>query len=304
MIFYSPIQWLARFAIKTAVRHLGLNTILVSAITMLYHASIHAIRDVGIIPTLRVLWALRRLINKDNIRILTATSLANRLLTNNNLNGHAVQLIAAAAGPVWRFFVKDCLYTLRVYNIFLMGWVLSLFKPILYKVLRFSFGVVIASLGVLYNETLSGLQSFKSLAIYIIENLEDLTNFKLPRPSDIGVSNTNFILTGLGIIIGGAALALSGLLIFDYFKHDTVTNTPILNGTLDPIYNIWNTVSDYAKTIKQALSIHSFVKSIYNDTLGSIFRPQHTPIIIITPPTPTVVQDDDDDFDLNVPGMA
>ena len=59
LILFSPIQFLSTYAVKFLVKRLGLHNLTVSLITALYLTARSTVSKVDIIPTFRVLIALR-----------------------------------------------------------------------------------------------------------------------------------------------------------------------------------------------------------------------------------------------------
>ena len=95
MIFTNPIITLARFGVRQTLRTLGLSVSYTELFTALYNVTRTLSRTVGILPTLTVVWNLRRYITHDFPMVRTILS------SNTRLNQHVVQTILNTVQPYW-----------------------------------------------------------------------------------------------------------------------------------------------------------------------------------------------------------
>lgn len=62
---------------------------------------------------------------------------------------------------------------------------ISTVRPFTFKIFRFSFGLLLSSIGILWSESLSAISGLQEFSNYLITFLENNTSFKIPRIGDI-----------------------------------------------------------------------------------------------------------------------
>lgn len=134
-------------------------------------------RQVGIVPTVRVLLALRRYIPLAPDRLTMADG-----SLYNTLNRIAVNSILTTILPMWKpILERNANGFSIVYEFFLLGIFMSLFKPLTFMFTMFIFGLILGSIGILFNDSLSNLSYLKHTANFVVDKLESYTNFKVPK---------------------------------------------------------------------------------------------------------------------------
>jgi len=86
MLFSRPTFFLGRFLIKGLIRILRIDSIFMRVFTALFASTSSLIFSVGLVPTFRVLWALRSYIRSAT----PLTNLRVALTGFTNLNSHAI----------------------------------------------------------------------------------------------------------------------------------------------------------------------------------------------------------------------
>lgn len=154
-MFFSPIQWLSTLIVKKIVHKLKIDISAINFITNLYHNFINSTRNVGLIPTLRVLRRLKEIINKG---LTNTTEIAVELnKTNEKYNRGAVnQIINRCSIDLIDILKKGNPGFAILYDLYFGGFFLSaIFRPIIKKIIKLIFGVIISSMGILFSESLS-----------------------------------------------------------------------------------------------------------------------------------------------------
>lgn len=114
-----------------------------TAISLLFNASLSAIRQVGIGPTIRVLLALRRVISTGSTpEILGMTQQSPNL--SSVLNRIALQTLLESTVPHWTTILKhNRLGFGLVYDFFLFGFTCFLIKPLTFIIVRVIGGMIL-----------------------------------------------------------------------------------------------------------------------------------------------------------------
>lgn len=135
---------------------------------------------VGLIPTLKVLLALKPLILRNPF--VPLDMLEPSLLSN--YNNTAVNIIITAIKPYWDTLVQSNNIGFNyLYNIYVTGFVFSLCIPFLSKLLDLGILTIITSIFVLYNKTLASTHTGSLIihyAVLVLTFVKDYTGFELP----------------------------------------------------------------------------------------------------------------------------
>lgn len=268
-MFFSPLKFLAVFTIKTLIRIIPsarlptISLALTNLFTSLIIASLDSVRSFGFIPTMRILWTLRRTIRNPDIRDYSTVIevIRNRGLnqsaTNSILNQVVLTDLKKCFGIAGVRSPLNILFTIFFSLITTAG--LPLIKPLLYWLTRGTIGIIATTCGILWNESLSTITFLKDYAAYIKELVENHSHFKIPSnhptatlvESNIVPGKTTIINTDVipkdesyWLIIGGVVLlslttVLTGLCIADYFYPETVQLGHHLSNGWDTVKSIF-----------------------------------------------------------------
>lgn len=279
-MFFSPIQYLSTLVVRFLVRRLGVHNLAVTAISLLFNASVQSVRNVGLAPTVRVLLALRRVISTGSTpEIFGLTQQSPNL--SSVLNSIALQTILESTVPHWTTILKHNRIGFGlVYDFFLFGFSCFLVKPLSFIIVRVLGGMILGSIGISLNDSLNCLSYLRDFSNYILGKLEFYTNFRIPSntvhvrristveplellqdnkipvvdkiesvnsKSDSVVTSEKVADTGSALFILGTILAGLGgvvvvLLTVDHLNHDLLANTPVVSQVLDSIHIAWDSI--------------------------------------------------------------
>ena len=114
-------------------------------------------------------------------------------------------------------------------------------------------GLLLGSVGVLLNESLSAIPFLKERAIYFVEGFEKLTDLKVLKSQTAEVITPNnfadefegynwFNIAGLAVIgVVGSVLLLC---VADYYAHDTVKDLPVLGNLVNSMHGVWDSITN------------------------------------------------------------
>lgn len=243
----NPIITIARFGIRQTLRVLGLNTSYTHLFTALYNVTRVLSRTVGILPTLTVVWNLRRYITFD------FTSVRTILTSNPRLNQHVVQTILNTIQPYWCTTNKEMFKRLFKFYIFWFSFLpFGLFRPIFMFFVRLSGGVIASSIGILWNDTLSNIGYLKSYALLVTDFLSSYFDFNIPTISNSDVKDLTkegYTFSILGIIFLGFAGIVASICITDYFFPDLLNNVPVVNKVPSYTYSVYHSIIDWFSSL-------------------------------------------------------
>jgi hypothetical protein len=167
-----PTFFIGRFIVRTLINHLRLNTVFFKLFKVLFAATSTSILTVGIIPTLRFLFRIPRLINNGSsitgVRILSSVS---------GFNTQVIETIINSIQPNWNDCMKEPKIFHKLYWIFLIFVVLGGFRPIIFHILKLLFTFIFASIGINFSDTLSGIKILKLLADNFLEFVQSYLHF-------------------------------------------------------------------------------------------------------------------------------
>lgn len=280
----SPFRSLSIFIIKTSIKFLSLhNQKLGRALSKLFitliSSSFTLARTNGALPTIRVLWQLRRLLrNPELITFSNIQEALNRANVNQDIAAYLIERIGDDFQSCFRFNgVRRPIN--RLFSLFFTMFIpyglstvsLWAIRPLLYWSTRLGLGLISATVGVLWNESLNSISYLRDFAFYIKDSIESHSDFVIPAPTDsdshIPTSHQSSThpdpsqmsvragsepsqmpkdestwLFVTGIVLMTVTVVFAGICIADYFYPEAVSNTPVIGGMFDSIHNIWDTV--------------------------------------------------------------
>lgn len=186
----NPLRIISLFIIKTAIKFIRIpNPVMIATFNSLFTGlilgSFRMARVNGVIPTVRVLWNLRRVLRNPD---LTSFEQVRQVLINNpHVNSSVMNgILTFIVTDLKKCFGLEGVRTPlnKIFTLFFALFTSSIsiftFKPLLYWLTRVSAGVIFTTCGVLWNESLSTITFLKDYALFVKELVENNTHFKLP----------------------------------------------------------------------------------------------------------------------------
>ena len=300
----NPVQFLASHAIKILIRRFNLPNTLLSLFTVLYHTSYRLIRSHGIYQVFKLLFDIKKFVGTYRGDPATAYVALREFLGDR----HSPLLIHSFIREIIPYLhsclpVDGTVYV--VFNYFFVGLFTTVLKPVIKYSFKVSLGLILGSLGIIWNESLSSITYLKDFSVYILDTIESYSNFRFPKinlpshtttvsvqdfskpkittntiPVDFtpvpegldsdyesGVNKTSYIFSFLGVALLGITASIGILIITDHYAHETVQNVPLLHTITESVYSIWDSVTNYFST---NVNVDS------NDSAGAISRVSST----------------------------
>jgi hypothetical protein len=125
--------------------------LLLSFFRILISTTPAVVSTVGVLPVARALWNIRSFIRQGH------SDLINLHVVFPHLNTYVINTLIKPITP----YFKDCLKVpglfKRFFNYYLLLISFSLFKPLILKLFRWSTGLILTSIGILWNDSLQGI---------------------------------------------------------------------------------------------------------------------------------------------------
>jgi hypothetical protein len=189
----NPIQIISIILIKLLAKRFNAPNVFIDLFKFLHSTTPALISSVGIIPVVRVLWNFRRFISQgySNIKNLQVIYIY--------LNYYVVNTLIQPMAP----YIKECLKypdnLNRFLNYYFILISLTVIKPLIFKLMKWCIGLILTSIGVLWNESLQGIYLLKDFSLKIIELLEYPSNIHLPRLDIKTINNFKNINTDINL---------------------------------------------------------------------------------------------------------
>lgn len=248
---------MTKFLVIKLIRFTGADTAFVSLFKSLFSLTPVLIKQVGIVPVTMAIVKLYRWLAQGhsiNTIIKLATAVFNPVILRDFI---AVifplleECMSKKKGVLLLNFFR--LYT----GLFLVGLV----RPIFTTIFKYSFGIIFSSLGVVFNEALSGITVIKWIAdkvLSIFPAVPFVNNILSQIKGDVNISKptgnsndnvSNFdlssIFSTIGLVLIGAGAIFLVILVGDYYLPDYTRNIP----GVDTILNSWYAVYDYIMSL-------------------------------------------------------
>jgi len=236
------------------VKRFNAPNVFIDLFKILYSTTPALISSVGIIPVVRVLWNFRSFI------IQGYSNINNLQVIYSYLNSDVVNTLIEPISP----YIKECLKYPELLKTFLNYYFilisLTFIKPLIFKLMKWSIGLILTSIGVLWNESLQGIYLLKDLSLKIIELLEYHSKIHIPRldinniktiNTDINLDEsdkreiTSNILTYLGLYLLGISSIILVMVASDYIAPDITRSVPYVGNILDNIYNGFHSIYNW-----------------------------------------------------------
>ena len=244
---------MTKFLITRLIRFTGADRALLVLFNSLFSLTPVLIKQVGIIPVAGAIFRLYRWLASGH-GIDTITTLARTFF-----NPVVFRDFSTIIFPT----LKECLQSkksvllLNFFRLYTGTFFIGLIRPILTTIFRYSFGIIFSSLGVVFNEALSGITVIKWIADKVlsifpavpfvnnlISQIKGVGNISKPtsnRGEDVSNIDFSSIISTIGLILIGAGAIFLVILVGDYYLPDFTRNIP----GVETILNSWYAVYDY-----------------------------------------------------------
>ena len=244
---------MTKFLITRLIRFTGADKALLVLFNSLFTLTPVLIKQVGIIPVAGAIYRLYRwLASGHGIDVITT-------LARTYFNPVVFRDFSTIIFPT----LKECLQSkkglllLNFFRLYTGTFFIGLIRPILTTIFRYSFGIIFTSLGVVFNEALSGITVIKWIAdkvLSIFPAVPFVNNILSQIKGDVSISKptgnsndnvSNFdlssIFSTIGLVLIGAGAIFLVILVGDYYLPDYTRNIP----GVETILNSWYSVYDY-----------------------------------------------------------
>ena len=248
---------MTKFLITRLIRFTGADRALLVLFNSLFALTPVLIKQVGMIPVATAIFKLYRwLASGHGIDVITT-------LAESYFNPVVFRDFSSIIFPT----LKECLRAKRTvlllnfFRLYTGVFFIGLIRPIFTTIFKYSFGIIFSSLGVVFNETLSGITLLKWVADYVlsifpamplvnnlITQIKGVGNISKPtsnRGEDVSNIDFSSIFSTIGLILIGAGAIFLVILVGDYYLPDYTRNIP----GVDTILNSWYAVYDYIMSL-------------------------------------------------------
>lgn len=316
----NPVQFLSSIVIKMLIKRFNLPNTLLSLFTVLYHTSYKLIRSHGIYQVFKLLFDIKKFVGSYRGDPAIAYVALRQFLGNR----HSPVLIHSFLSEIIPYLssclpVEGTVYVL--FNYFFVGLFTTVLKPVIKYSFKVSLGLILGSLGIVWNESLSSISYLKEFSVYILDTIESYSNFRFPKlnlpshtttvsvqdfnkpkintipvdftPEDSeyesGVNKTSYIFSFLGVALLGITASIGILMITDHYAHETVQNIPLLHTITDSVYSIWDSVTNYFSTnvkvdSKDSAGIPDAISRVSSTDSTKTITNSNIPDQVLTPP--------------------
>ena len=256
---FNPTFVIASFVMRRIISVFKLEKTFATMFSLLFSTTSSLVLTVGVLPTIRVLFVLRRYIFR-NIRTLNFSNLSIIMNRLPRLNGLVIQKVLEVIEPFLKFCIKHPNTFARLYNLYFVLVILSSFKILSLSFIKFILSIILSSLGILWSETLSSISWLKHIAEFVV----DFTNNIIKSIGKlIGVDNVKGFNSDWIPILAMFILGVTGIIIIaiigDHYNSDIIRTIPYLGDVLDSIYSIINPIIDWFTGKKPPLIDHEEV---------------------------------------------
>ena len=248
---------MTKFLITRLMRFTGADKAVLILFNSLFTLTPVLIKQVGMIPVATAIFKLYRwLASGHGIDVITT-------LAESYFNPVVFRDFSSIIFPT----LKECLRAKRTvlllnfFRLYTGVFFIGLIRPIFTTIFKYSFGIIFSSLGVVFNETLSGITLLKWVADYVlsifpamplvnnlITQIKGVGNISKPtsnRGEDVSNIDFSSIFSTIGLILIGAGAIFLVILVGDYYLPDFTRNIP----GVETILNSWYSVYDYIMSL-------------------------------------------------------
>ena len=248
---------MTKFLITRLIRFTGADRALLVLFNSLFSLTPVLIKQVGMIPVATAIFKLYRwLASGHGIDVITT-------LAESYFNPVVFRDFSSIIFPT----LKECLRAKRTvlllnfFRLYTGVFFIGLIRPIFTSIFKYSFGIIFSSLGVVFNEALSGITVIKWIAdkvLSIFPAVPFVNNILSQIKGDVSISKptgnsndnvSNFdlssIFSTIGLVLIGAGAIFLVILVGDYYLPDYTRNIP----GVETILNSWYSVYDYIMSL-------------------------------------------------------
>lgn len=245
-MLFNPLRTLSIGLCKLLFNRLKIPSNVFTLSLTLFTTVIPLVSSVGVVPVIRALFTLNRIIRRNGDLGLL------RVLYGDRLNPYVLTTLTNVIGPLMQGCYKVPNFP-TIYSWLILPMLsISCIRPIFRYGIKFSFGLLLSSVGILWDESLSAISTLNSVASYFIDLLESYTSLKIPRLKNLPSLNDTKLMDAESswlFIMGLFFLSLLGLIGFlftlDYVSPDTVQRIPYADLTLNSITSCWYSIEAF-----------------------------------------------------------
>lgn len=237
-------------------RRFNAPNVFIDLFKILYSTTPALISTVGIIPVVRVLFHFRRFINQGYNNINNLQNLY------PFLNSYVINTLIQPITPL----IKECLKYPDIFKRFLNFYFIlisfSFIKPLIFKIIKWSIGLTLTSIGVLWNESLQSISLLKYLSLNIINFIESYHLIQIPKLNINNIEDINQnsnlkesknnnkeinsnLFTYLGLYLIGLSSIILVMIASDYIAPELTRSVPYVGNILDNIYNGFHSIYNW-----------------------------------------------------------
>ena len=260
---------LSRFIVLKILKFFKADTAFLHIFKAIFSFLPPLIKNVGIIPVSIGVIHIHRFLRQG----LTINKFPSEIL--EKINPVVLKTLFEAISPHWDICLKKNFPLFKnIFNIFAFFFSLGLLRPIGFKLIKFTLGSILTSLGIAFNEALSTISILKSMSDYILSiipvipmfknlfeslTLKDKTDkIKLVLNKDnynkIKLNNTiedtSSLLSIIGIIVLGAGTIIILIITSDYIAPTFIRSVPGIETILDSLYSFGNYILSWIQDPK------------------------------------------------------
>lgn len=261
-MYLNPLSFLARFFVKRLVSLLNVPGVFKTIAPAGFTVLATLVRTVGIFPVLRCLIVFNKFLKNSLAKLpvgslterLIAISLLEELLRSANINPLVSRSFIDFIRPHFKEFVDFRPIIIKWMWWFFTAVTFTAARKFIFYGIKSCLGLLLGSVGVLLNESLSAIPFLKESAIYFVEGFEKLTDFKVLKSQTAEVINPNnfegefegynwFNIAGLAMI--GVVASVLLLCVADYYAYDTVKDLPVLGNLVNSMHGVWDSITNW-----------------------------------------------------------
>ncbi len=191
------------------------------------------------------------------------------VLIQDRVNAIIMRDLISIITPLWNTCMKLNPFLLKnIFNIYLFSFSLGLFKPLLRWLFKYSVGFLLTSVGIAWNEVLSGITLLKAISDYIlsivpiipalhyihtalIDSLPGDTSVTRPSsevshtPTPGRANQTTDLFTLIGLVLLGAGGVCLLVITTDYYYPQLIRSIPGMDSVLTSWYQCWDAITTW-----------------------------------------------------------
>lgn len=260
-MYLNPIAFISRFFVSRFVMLISVPAVFRVIAPAGFTTISFLVKSVGLIPVLRCLLVfkkfLKNMVGKSNFNaaaVLVAQATLEEMLRSANVNPLVSRVFIDYIAPYLKDFIEYQSFVTKWFWWFFTGVTLTAVRRLLFYGLKSCLGLLLGSVGVLLNDSLSSIPFLKEWALYFVEGFENLTDFKILKShTDVVITPNNledeiqgynwFTIAGLALI----GLVASFLLFCatDYYAHESIKELPVLGRVSDSMHGVWDSITNW-----------------------------------------------------------